>query len=95
VDIEEIVVEDDDPKWYKRVITSKDELYIKQERDKISNIYYGRDTNEWTVQVQRTNFIQHGTTPEGLSVLMLKARATLKINLNHLRYVVMNMDIRK
>ena len=28
-------------------------------------------------------------------MLMLKARATLKISLNHLRYVVMNMDIRK
>jgi len=56
VDIEDVFVEYDDPKWYKRVITPKDEAYIKEERDKISNIYYGRDTNVWTEQVIRKNF---------------------------------------
>jgi len=56
MNIEDAFVEDDDPKWYKRVITPKDELYIKEEQDKISNIYYGRDTNVWSEQVKRTNF---------------------------------------
>lgn len=45
---EELKNDSDDLKWYKRVLNENDLKYVEEEKEKLANIYYGRDKNVWT-----------------------------------------------
>lgn len=61
----------------------------------MANLYYDRDGYKWEVQVEKPNFFQQGTKPNGLETVMFRARTTLKANINYIRQVATNVNVRK
>lgn len=80
--------------YYVRKMSAEEKLEDEKFREKIAAMYYGRDGYVWTEQIKRKGYVQHGTTPDGLDTVMLKARATLNVNIHHVRQVCCNVKLR-
>lgn len=75
-------------------MTAEEKLEDEKFKERVSAIYFGRDSYVWSEQIKRKGFIQHSTTPDGLDSVMLKARATMNVNVHHIRQVCCNIKIR-
>lgn len=75
-------------------MTAEEKLEDEKIKEKISAMYYGRDHYNWTEQIKKKGFTQHSTVPDGLDTVMLKARATLNVNIFHVRQVCCNVKVR-
>jgi len=58
-------------------------------------LYYEKDPYVWEQQINRPNFVQHGTKPDGLETVMFRARTTIPVNIYHIRQTCTNVNIRK
>lgn len=81
--------------WYTRKWTAEEKLLDEKFRERVTSIYFSRDSNIWTEQIKRSNFHQHSCTPEGSDNVMFKAKTTLKGNMYHMRQVCCNSNLRK
>ncbi len=70
-------------------------LKIKMIKAQASELYYEKDNNLWFPSVRKPDFVQDRCRPDGLTVVMIKARTTLEVHLDVLSYAIANTNIRK
>lgn len=63
--------------------------------DYISRLYYSTDHHTWVSQINKENFKQESTMPDGLDTVMFRARTTLAVDIRHIRQTCTNVNIRK
>ena len=63
--------------------------------EQLYDVFYGRDTNVWTEQVNETNFLQSRCQPPGLEVVQVKITTSIAVPMEVLIDNAIDFDIRQ